>query len=135
MGLYPRNLNEYVASMGIPRGPDSHAYLLDTENGLDTNSGKNWEKPLLTLAAAEAKCVANQHDTVLFLARATADNPAAAIGWDKDYTHLIGVGSDLPGLGQRCRVVAAAATTLATCITWRTRRATMHCTVAPTAEI
>lgn len=118
MSLYPRNLNEYVASMGIPRGPDSQAYLVDTENGSDSNSGKNWEKPLLTIAAAEDLCVADQHDTVLLLARATADNPAAAIAWDKSYTHLVGVGSPLPGLGNRCRLVAAAATTLTTCITF-----------------
>ncbi len=109
MGLFPKNLNEYVAAMGIPRGPKSKAYLVDTVNGSDSNPGTSWEAPVKTLAVAEALCVANQHDTVLFLANATADNPAANIAWDKSYTHLIGVGSELPGLGQRCRVVAAAA--------------------------
>lgn len=118
MGLYPRNLNEYVASMGIPRTLNSQAYVVDPLSGDDSFSGTNWLKPLKTLIAAEAKCVANRHDTVLFLARAGADNPIAAIDWDKDYTHLIGVGSLLPGLGQRCRIVAAAATTLARCITF-----------------
>lgn len=109
MGLYPKNLDEYVAGMGIPRGPLSKTFLVDPVNGSNSNSGRTWQSPLLTLAAAEDLTTANRHDTVLFLAGATADNPAANIAWDKSYTHLIGVGSELPGLGQRCRVVAAAA--------------------------
>lgn len=109
MGLYPKNLNEYVAAMGIPRGPLSKAYLVDPVNGNDNNHGMSWNAPMLTLAAAEDKCVANRHDTVLFLAGATADAPTAEIAWDKDYTHLIGVGCELPGVGQRCRVVTPAA--------------------------
>jgi len=118
MGLFPRNLNDFVAQMGIPRGPLSKAYLVDTENGSDSNPGTNWSAPLLTLEAAEDLCVADRHDTVLFLARATAENPAASIAWDKDYTHLIGVGSELPGQGQRCRVVMAAATAVTPTITF-----------------
>lgn len=109
MALYPKNLNEFVAGMGIPRGPKSKVYLVDPVNGSASNTGTTWQSPLKTLEAAEDLCVANQHDTVLFLAGASANNPAAAIAWDKSYTHLIGVGSELPGLGQRCRVVAAAA--------------------------
>ena len=118
MSLYPRNLSEYVASLGVPHGPDSRVYIVDPENGDDDHFGESWDKPLKTLIAAEAKCVANQHDAVLFIARATADNPTAAIAWDKDYTHLIGVGSPLPGLGNRSRVVMAAATALTPCITF-----------------
>jgi hypothetical protein len=109
MGLYPKNLNEYVASMGIPRGPKSKAFLVDPVNGSDTNPGTTWLAPLKSLEAAEALCTANQHDTVLFLAGATADNPTAEITWDKSYTHLIGIGSEVYGVGQRCRVVASSA--------------------------
>jgi hypothetical protein len=109
MGLYPKNLNEYVAGMGIPRGPLSKTYLVDPVNGSDSNSGMSWQAPLLTLTAAEDLCVTNRHDTVLFLAGATADAPALEIAWDKSYTHLIGVGCELPGVGQRCRVVTPAA--------------------------
>jgi hypothetical protein len=112
MSLYPRNLNEYVASLGIPRGPLSKAYLVDTVNGNDNNSGTSWQAPLLTLTEAEDRCVGDRHDAVLFLSGDIADNPAAAIAWDKDYTHLIGLSSDLPGLGQRCRVVGTAAADL-----------------------
>ena len=118
MGLYPKNLNEYVAGMGIPRGPLSKAYLVDTVNGSDSNSGTTWQAPLKSLEAAEDLCTANRHDVVLFLAGATADNPAASITWDKAYTHLIGVGSYLPGLGQRSRVVMQAATAVTPTITF-----------------
>jgi len=118
MSLFPKNLNEYVASLGIPRGPLSKAYLVDPVNGSDSNPGTSWQAPLLTLTAAEALCVGDRHDTVLFLSGDTADNPAATIVWDKDYTHLIGLSSDLPGLGQRCRVVGTAAADLTSLITF-----------------
>jgi hypothetical protein len=90
---------------------------VDPVNGNDNNPGTSWQAPLLNVETAEALCVANRHDTVLFLAGATANNPAATIAWDKSYTHLIGVGSDLPGLGNRCRIVGAAATLLTNTIT------------------
>lgn len=118
MGLFPKNLNEYVAGMGIPRGPKSQVYIYDPVNGSDSNHGKTWQAPLKTLEAAEALCTANQHDVVLALAGATACNPAASVTWDKDYTHLIGVGSELPGVGQRSRVVMQAATAVTPVITF-----------------
>jgi hypothetical protein len=118
MGLYPENLNEFVSSMGIPRGPKSNAFLVDPVNGSDSNSGTNWKAPKKTLAAALALCTHDEHDAVLFLSGDTADNPAAAIAWDKDYTHLIGLSSDVYGVGQRCRVVGLAATLLSPVITF-----------------
>jgi hypothetical protein len=118
MGLYPDNLNDFVASMGIPRGPKSKAYVYDPVNGSNSNTGVSWESPLLTLEAAEDKCVGDQHDVVLAIAGDTADNPSAMVAWDKDYTHLIGLSSGVYGLGQRCRVVALAATALTAPITF-----------------
>lgn len=118
MGLFPRNLNEYVASLGLPRGPLSQAFLVDTVNGSDSNDGESWEAPLKSIEAAFAKCTADRHDTILFLANDTADNPAAAIDWNKDYTHLVGIGCELPGVGQRCRIVGTAALDLSQVITF-----------------
>lgn len=118
MGLFPKNLNEYVASLGIPRGPLSKAYLVDPVNGSNSNPGTSWQAPLLTLEAAEDLCVGDRHDAVVFLSGDTAINPAASIAWDKDYTHLIGLSSDLYGLGQRCRVVMLAATAVTPVITF-----------------
>jgi hypothetical protein len=118
MGLYPKNLKEFVALCGVPRAHDSKVFIVDTEHGSDSNIGTSFDRPLLTLEAAYALCTADRHDTVLFVARDTADNPSAAITWGKDYTHLIGVGCDLPGLGQRCRVVTQAATAASPVITF-----------------
>ncbi|HUW11284.1 MAG TPA: hypothetical protein VM537_16255 [Anaerolineae bacterium] len=118
MSLYPRVITEYLAALAIPRGPESRIFLVDPEEGVDTALGDRWTKPLKTLIKAEDKCVAERHDTVLFLARATADNPTAAILWDKDYTHLVGLGPSLYGVGQRSRVVMATATALTPVITF-----------------
>lgn len=115
MGLFPKNLNEYVASMGIPRGPLSKVYLLDTVNGDDDNSGTDWLHPLKTLAEAEDRCVAERHDAVVWIPGDTSDSTAATIAWDKDHTHLVGIGAPFPGIGQRCRIgstVAAPALTI-----------------------
>lgn len=117
MGLFPKNLIDYVALPGIPRGPHSKIYIVDPVNGVDTNSGLSFQQPLQTVAAAYAKCVADRHDVVLFLAGDTADNPTAAITWAKDHTHLIGLSGDLPGMGQRCRIVNHADNDLATLFT------------------
>ncbi|MCU0503880.1 MAG: hypothetical protein MUC51_19340 [Anaerolineae bacterium] len=109
MGLFPQAASEYLALIGIPRGPYSNVYIVDPANGSDSNPGTTFQAPLLTLAAAYAKCTTNQNDVVLLVGGPTALNPAAAIAWAKDYTHLIGLSADLPGVGQRCRVVGTAA--------------------------
>lgn len=109
MGLFPKAMSEYLALTGIPRGPNSKVYIVDPAHGSDSNMGTTFQAPLASVAAAFAKCVAGQHDVVLFLSGNTADNPTAAIKWDKNYTHLIGLGGDLAGVGQRCRIVGTAA--------------------------
>ena len=58
------------------------------------------------------------NDIVFLLGGATAYNPAAAFTWSNSYCHLIGISPNLPGLGQRARVVALAATALTNCITF-----------------
>ena len=117
MGLYPKALTEYIALSGIPRSKGSKIFIVDTEQGDDDNNGQGFERPLLTLAAAEDLCTANKNDVVLMVGRATSDAPAAAIAWDKSYTHLVGMSADLPGMGQRVRIVNTAANDLATLFT------------------
>ena len=112
------DLRKYLNVMDLPLGPKSKTYLVDPVNGSDSNSGTNLDQPLKTLEAAEDLCVGDQHDAVLFLSGDTADNPSAAITWNKDYTHLVGLSSSVYGLGQRCRVVALAATLLSPVITF-----------------
>ena len=118
MGLYPKNLNEFVAGMGIPRGPLSKVYLVDPVNGSASNPGTSWQYPLLTVAAAYALCVADRHDVVLLLSGDTSDQPAAAINWSKDFTHLIGLGPEHYGVGLRSRMVGTAGNDLAQIITF-----------------
>lgn len=119
MSLYPRNVNEYLVSIGVPRGPNSQGYVVDPVNGADAaNRGKNFNQPLASVTYAENLCTADQHDAVVFISGDTADTPAAAIAWDKDFTHLIGMSSPIPGVGQRCRIVGSAAADLTHVVTF-----------------
>jgi len=112
------DVEKYLVLTGIPRGPKSKVYVVDPVNGSDSNVGMSFKSPLLTVAAAFALCVGDQHDVVLMISGDTADIPTAAINWNKDYTHLIGLSSDLPGLGQRCRIVGTAGNDLTQVITF-----------------
>lgn len=111
-------IRDHLVLSGVPLGPLSDVYCVDPVNGSDGQSGENWLAPMKTIAAAFAKCTGDQHDTVLMLSGDTADNPAEAINWNKDYTHLVGLSSDLPGIGQRCRIVGTAALDLTQVITF-----------------
>jgi len=103
VGLFPKAITEYLAFQGIPRGPNSNIYLVDAANGSDTNPGTSFAAPLATIAAAEALCVANQHDVVLVLAGSSGNTLSAALTWDKSYTHLVGMCA--PSMaGQRARI-------------------------------
>ncbi|NLE76513.1 MAG: hypothetical protein GX605_07145, partial [Chloroflexi bacterium] len=117
MGLFPKAIGEYLSVAGIPRGPLSKVYIVDPTNGSDSNPGTTFQAPLKSVAAAYAKCAANRNDVVLFVPGPTADNPTAAMVWAKDFTHLVGLGLPLPGMGQRCRVVNHADNDLAVLFT------------------
>ncbi len=105
MALFPKASSYYQALVGIPRGPNSQLFIVDPQVGSDSNPGTTFEQPLLTLQAAHDLCTANQNDAVLLVGGPTALNPTAGITWSKSYTHLIGLSGDLPGMGQRCRIV------------------------------
>jgi hypothetical protein len=115
MSLYPRAVEAALA--GIPRGPLSNVYVVDPANGDDDNLGDRWTKPLATVAAAYAKCVANQNDVVLMAGGPTADAPTAALTWAKGFTHLVGLTGPLQGMGQRARIVNHADNDLAVLFT------------------
>lgn len=103
MGLFPKNLTEYVALQGIPVGPNTNIYVVDPTSGSDSNPGTNWKAPLKTIAAAYAKCTANQHDTVLALAAADGHTLSAALTWSKNLTHLMGLCAP-SRIAQRARI-------------------------------
>jgi len=95
-----------------------NVYFVDPTNGNDDNVGSDPLAAKKSLAAAEDVCVANQNDTVFMIGGATADAVTATLAWDKSYTHLIGLSSDLPGIGQRCRLTAANTVDIDTMITF-----------------
>ena len=101
MGLYPKVTENW--QMGLPIGPNSNVYYVDAANGSDSNDGLRPEKPLATIAAAEAKCVANQHDVVAVIASSSGNTLSAALVWDKDYTHLVGLAAPTRA-AQRARI-------------------------------
>jgi len=112
MGLYPKEILEYLTLSGVPRGMYSNIYCVDTANGSASNAGDRWKQPYASVATAYAACTTAQHDTILMVGSGTADTLAAAITWSKNFTHLVGLTNDLPGIGQRCRVVGGATTDL-----------------------
>ena len=88
---------------GVPFGINAKYYFVDPANGSVNASGRRVDEPLATLAAAEDLCVANRHDTVFYIAGSSGINLSAALTWDKNYTHLIGVAAPTM-VAQRARI-------------------------------
>ena len=97
---------------GVPFSADAKYYFVDAANGSDGNDGLTPDAALATVIAAEDKCVANQHDTIFYIAGATALNMSAALTWDKSYTHLIGICAPTM-VAQRARLMYETGTTVA----------------------
>jgi len=111
-------IERYLVLAGIPRGPNSQAFVVDPANGNDGHTGLSFKDPLKSVTEAESRCVANRNDAVVMIGGPTADNPAAEIAWDKDFTHLVGLSTDLAGIGQRCRIVGTSALDLTPVVTF-----------------
>lgn len=88
---------------GVPFSMNSQYYFVDVANGSDDNDGLAPDRALATLIAAEDKCVANQHDTVFLISGSSGLNMTAALTWDKNYTHLIGICAPVQ-VAQRARI-------------------------------
>ncbi len=86
-----KQLGGVPALSGVPFGVNAKYYFVDPANGNDSNDGLSLQTAVAGLEAAEDKCVANQHDTVFYIAGSSSNNLAAALTWDKNYTHLIGI--------------------------------------------
>jgi len=90
-------------------------YFCDPTHG--PGGGDTAESAVKSLLSAYNLCRDGYNDGVFFIGGATAFNPAAAFDWSKSYCHLIGLSADLPGRGQRCRVVAQNAAALSQAMT------------------
>jgi len=88
MGLFPKVTRTF--ELNLPVGPYSNVYYVDAANGSDSHDGLRPEKPLLTILAAYNKCTAGQHDVVAVIA-GSSNTLSAALNWEKDYTHLVGL--------------------------------------------
>lgn len=91
------------AIAGVPFSKNAKYYFVDVANGSDGNSGFSPSEALASLEAAYAKTVANQHDTIFYIAGSSGNNLAAAVTWSKNYTHLIGVAAPTR-IAQRARI-------------------------------
>lgn len=92
-------------------------YYCDPTHGTTTGDGLSAATANSSLETLYALTRDGYNDGIIFIGGATAVNPAASITWSNSYCHLIGVSSDLPGLGQRCRVVGLAATAISPVMT------------------
>ena len=106
-----------VGMAGIPFGPSSKAYFVDPANGSASNDGLTPQTAVASVATAYAKTTSGNNDVIFFIGGATGDTLSEALTWSNSYTHLIGLSSPLPGLGQRCRIQGGATTDLTSILT------------------
>ena len=96
---------------GLPVGgflSQGKAIYVKPSSGLDSNDGLSLAAPVKTLVRALAIATANQNDVVYLFAESntaanTTDYQSVTLDWNKDFVHLVGVGSGTM-IGQRSRV-------------------------------
>ena len=94
---------------GLPYSKNSKYYFVDPANGAANGAG-TLDDPCDKISTAFAKCVANQHDTVIYIAGSSGCTESAAIVWNKNYTHLIGIAAPT-GVAVRARIFQLATLT------------------------
>jgi hypothetical protein len=92
-------------------------FFCDPTHGSDSNDGLTPKTAKASLSEAYDLTRDGYNDGVIFIGGATAWNPAAMLEWSNSYCHLIGTSGQL-GVGNRCRIVALAATALTCPITF-----------------
>jgi len=88
------------------------AYFVRPTTGSDGYSGKRPDRAFATLAAALDAATADKGDVVYFIAESntaasTTDFQSAALDWNKDGVHLIGINAG-NAIGQRSRIAPLA---------------------------
>ena len=102
---------------GIPFSGNSRAFFVDPANGNDTFAGTTPDQAKATVLAAYNLTTTARNDVVFFIPGGTADDPEAVLTWSKSYTHFVGLGPYLRGMGNRCRIEGAADQDLTSLIT------------------
>lgn len=108
MGLYPKNLKEYVLAQGIPLGRYSKVFVVDPNYGATGAHGQSFDAACAGVEEAFAKMTDGHNDVIVMAPGVNASAIAAAILWNKSYAHLLGLGGPL-AVGQRCRITGSAA--------------------------
>lgn len=105
--------------LGIRTVPQGIVYYVNSTapTANDDNDGTDPAHPLETLAEAYDKCVSGQNDVIVLVGQAPSYPVTEAFTWAKNYTHLVGISADIPGVGQRVRVVAGSDVDLTTVMT------------------
>jgi hypothetical protein len=91
-----------VPTLNLPFSKAGKYFFVDPARGSATGTG-SFEDPCNTISVAFALCTANQNDTVVYIAGATANTISVALDWSKNYTHLIGICAPT-GIAQRARI-------------------------------
>lgn len=94
--------------LGLRLYPQGQVFYVNSSapTANDNNDGTDPEYPLSTLLAAYNKATSGQNDVIVLVGQSSQYPVTAAFTWTKSYVHLIGVSPDIPGVGQRVRVVA-----------------------------
>ncbi len=90
-------------ALGLPFSGKSKYYFVDPASGNDDEDGLTPTRAMAGIEAAEAKCVANQHDAVVYISGSSGNTLQAALTWDKNFTHLVGVAASTM-TAQRARI-------------------------------
>lgn len=117
---YPNGITSYGAPImpgGVPFGPKAKTFFVDPTNGNDDKNGLTLLDAKATVAAAYALTTSGRNDVVYFIGGASSSQPTATITWSNSYTHLIGLSSPVPGVGQRCRIVGTSGNDLTNVLT------------------
>ncbi len=93
---YPNGVSSFGVPLfgNLPSTMDSQVFFFDprTGKGNDGSAG-TFDSPLATLAEAEDRCIAGQHDKVIYIAGPSSITLSETLTWDKNYTHLLGMGA------------------------------------------
>lgn len=107
---FPNGISSFgipVVGGAIPPFTGTH-YFVKPYSGSDGNSGKSPSKAFKTLTKALSAATADKNDVVFLIAESntaasTFDFLAAALDWNKDGVHLIGIGAG-PFIGSRAGI-------------------------------
>ena len=93
---FPNGLTSFgipLPSCGnFPYGSGGNHYWVDSVNGSDSNSGKEWGKAKASIFGTSGGyqlLTENQHDVLHVIGGATAYAETAICTWAKDYTHMV----------------------------------------------